>query len=217
MTSHYRAETTRHSPRTVGLVVEGEAEFKALPLLHTKGLLTGCPPLKLRNVGGIGGRVSSAGIAFRVHKAVLGLLAAGVVRVVVCLDRELRQACPGELARDVWKALDRLLKEWGHSGDEVNVVVADRAFEAWLLAGAAELHARSLLRAAPKFQSFEGRMGIRKRLGKYELTQLLGHEYRETRDGPRLFASLDFAATRSQGPTANGSKSLDKLLRVLGL
>jgi len=219
MRGGHQAAPADHRQRrnTVGLVVEGEAEFRALPLLHTERLLAGCPPLKPRNVGGIGGDVSPAGIAFRAHKAVLGLFASGAVRVAVCLDRERREACPGELAHLVWKELDRLLVEKGGSGRDVDVVVADRAFEAWILADATGLHARGLLKTAPKFRSFEGRLGTRKGLGKRELTQLLGREYRETRDGPRLFAHLDFAAARAHGSAGNGSKSLDKLLRVLGI
>jgi hypothetical protein len=89
----------------------------------------------------------------------------------------------------------------------VGVVIADRSFEAWLLAGARELRNPRIRWRPPS--SFEGRMGAENRLGEVELGQMLGHRYHKTRHGPQLFDRLDLAAARGR------SRSLDKLLRSL--
>jgi hypothetical protein len=98
---------------------------------------------------------------------------------------------------------------------KVSVVVADRAFEAWILAGARGLHAAGRFASRPTFQRFEGAPGLNLKKGLVELGRLLGRDYHKTTDGPRLFSELDFAAARDH--RSHGSKSLDKLLRELGL
>ncbi len=203
--------------RPIGLVVEGDAEFAAFPLLHKNKLVTGCPPLKAVNLGGVGADTKPVGIARLVVKKVIAYQVAGCARVVVCIDREHRDLCAPQLAIQVMGALKTELQQKGRSADDVHVVVADRAFEAWLLADARGLHTRRVFKRAPGFHSFEGQLGERRLLGVVELTNLLGRTYSKTKDGPQLFSRLDFAAARAHSRGGHGSKSLDKFLRTLGL
>jgi hypothetical protein len=53
--------------------------------------------------------------------------------------------------------------------------------------------------------------------GKADLTKLLGHDYSETEDGPRLFEQLNFPLARLFLGSAGGSRSLDKFLRTIGV
>lgn len=198
-------------------MVEGDAEFYAFPLLHTEGLIPGCPPLKVLNCKGIGGETEAPGVAFRVHKLVLQHFAAGRERVVVCLDREGRSLCAPGFARTIWTELDKLLRKKHRDANTTTIVVADRAFEAFLLADAVGLYARGHLKTAPGFRSFEGNPGRGQAYGKRELQDLLGGDYTETKDGPRLFRRINFTVARQHGPGATGSRSLDKLLRSLGV
>lgn len=201
----------------VGLVVEGDAEFVALPLLYTKRLVPGCPPLKVTNLGGLGGDMSPQGIAKRVAPKVVEHQAAGRERVIFCLDREKRQQTAPCFAAQVTQALTRELKERGRTASDVHVIVVDRAFEAWLLADAQGLHARGKFKAAPTLHCFEGQLGERGHLGTIELGRLLGRFYDKRKDGAVLFAALDFSAARTMPPKGRGSRSLDKFLRTLGV
>lgn len=195
---------------TVGLITEGDAEFHALPLLHSAGLVPGCPPMKPINLGGIGGEASPRAIAARVWRRVVEHWTRGIKRVLVCVDRELRKDCPGRLAGAIRRELDSLLVGYWRPGCSLSVVVADRAFEAWLLADATGLHARRVFKRRPGFTSFEGKAGERNRRGAVELESLLGRPYVKSVDAPRIFRSIEFARARTR------SSSLDKLLRELG-
>jgi hypothetical protein len=206
----------RSRPATIGLIVEGETEFYALPLLYRKELIPGCPPLKLINLGGVGSHLNATGVAKLIAPKVKQHLAAGLQHVVICLDREQRDDCPGGFAGGISRELLAALGTTGR-GMRIHVVIADRTFEAWLLADAAGLHQRGLLKTAPKFRTFEGALGEQGRKGTIELTRLLGREYRKTLDGPKLFEQLDFTIARAAGRGQRGSRSLDKLLRTLGV
>lgn len=201
---------------TIGIIVEGEAEFAALPLLHRKGLIAGCPPLKPLNLHGVGSDRRPIGIAKLIAPKLIQLHAAGCRRIIVCFDREQRAECAPGLAKAVTAALEAELSARGKVVPSFQVVIADRAFEAWLLAGAVGLHARRLFKHAPTFSSFEGQLGAEGKKGVVELTRLLGREYSKTKDGPGLFEELSFAEARAHGRGERGSRSLDKLLRSLG-
>ncbi len=142
---------------------------------------------------------------------------AGRDTVVVCIDREQRSACAPELASAVREALVQELIKQGRAGDGVHVVIADRAFEAWILADAKGLHQRGVFRQRPAFNSFEGQLGAGGKKGVVELVRLLGRSYRKTVDGPRLFTLLDFRLARRHKPGDGGSRSLDKFLRAVGI
>lgn len=202
---------------TVGLIVEGATEFLALPRLFQKALVRGCPPLRAKNLGGVGSDKEPAAIAEMVAPKVIAYRAAGVERVVVCLDREQRRECSGQFAGSVASAIARELVVRRASGNQVHVVIADRTFEAWLLADAYGLHQRRVFVTAPTTHCFEGNMGAQNKKGTVELGRLLGRPYVKTTDGPAVFERIEFAAARAFGQGMRGSRSLDKFLRVLGV
>jgi hypothetical protein len=199
------------------LIVEGETEYAALPLLHRKGLIRGCPPLKAKNLRGLGSHLVPLGVAKAVVGKVIAFQEDGIQRVVLCVDREQRVECAGGFAQSVQAAITAELVRKGRSAGGVCVVVADRAFEAWLLADAVGHHKRGTFVRAPDFQSFEGSLGRQQKKGTVELDSLLGRPYVKTSDGPRIFEQTDFVAARSTSASGRGSRSLDKFLRVLGL
>jgi hypothetical protein len=206
--------STGSTNAAVGLIVEGETEFYALPQLkrifHDR-----CPALKLINLGGVGSTLTPVAIAKMVAGKIKVLIAAGCRRVVVCIDREQRPECAGQFAESVYLALGGQLA----SSDQcrVSIVVADRTFEAWILADAAGLYARGEFKEKLKRHCFEGELGAQGKKGTIELSTLLGRQYEKTRDGPRLFAKVDFSVARTYGPGRRGSRSLDKFLRTLRL
>ncbi len=199
----------------VGLVVEGRAEYSALPKLAD--LLAGCPSLRPKNMNGCGTTMDATGIARRALSHVREHLDAGVRRVVVCVDREERKLLARNFARQIAGELKRLLVASGYSIEQVSVVVADRAFEAWILADADGLWRRKHFRRKPRQHCYEGHLGPDNDKGKVEISHLLAAEYKETRDGPRLFGLLDVAAARDSRPAARGSRSLDSLLLAVGV
>lgn len=198
---------------TAGLIVEGDTEYSALPRLATKHLLAGCPPLKAINLGGIGSDVEPIGIAKQLRWKVLQHRAAGRTPIVVCIDREDRDMSAATLAHAIWHEIECLKVPL----DGVFVAVMDRTFEAWLLADARGLHAGGQFTRFPKFHSFEGAMGKRRRKGLIELSELLGRPYAKTVDGPALFEKINFAKARRHGPNDHGSRSLDAFLTSLGI
>ena len=202
---------------TAGLIVEGDAEFAALPLLHRKSLVTGCPPLRAINLGGVGSHVEPIGIAKMIKPKVVQHQIAGRSPVIICIDREQRGKSATRLAAEVQSAVCQLLADDGRPSNGVFVVIADRAFEAWLLADARGLHEKGHFVHAPSFHSFEGAMGKQQKKGVVELTELLGRPYGKTTDGPRLFEKLRFSKARKSEPGEHGSASLDRFLRALGM
>jgi len=212
---------TRNRPpqraRTAGLVVEGETEFIAFPRLHREARALRFPPIKAVNLGGIGATLTPAAVAARVAPKVLAHHQRALAPIVVCFDRESREEPAGEFAADVHAATTAWIEKRTDAPVEFSVVVADRAFEAWILADAHGLHGRGRLMRAPKFRSFEGAMGQRSRKGVVELSRLLGRDYRKTVDGPDLFVAVDFVTARAPTKHGGGSASLDRLLTSLGL
>lgn len=202
---------------TVGLVVEGDTEFYALPSLYRSGLVPNCPPLKIKNLQGVGSDKDPAAVAKLVVGKVIAHRVAGVRRVIVCIDREQRTLCAGQFACAVSAALASQLASKGHSPNGVSVVVSDRTFEAWILADARNLHAQRLLKKAPGFTCFEGQLGSAQKKGCVELSDLLGEPYVKTKHGPALFSRINTQAARTHGPGLPGSRSFDKFLRTLGV
>ena len=212
-----KAKRRRITLATVGLVVEGDTEFLAFPLLYKKKLVANCPPLKPTNLKGVGSHLSLSGIVKRIAPKVLAHLVAGRTKVVVCLDLEDRNECPGEFAGRIQTALVKQLREKGQLCDSVSVVILNRAFETILIAAASSLHRKKLLKRTLAEHCFEGRIGKERRKGVVELTEMLGRDYDKTTDGPRLFERIDIGEARRHGGSEQGSKSFDKLLRVLGV
>ena len=182
--------------------------------MHTKKLIAGCPPIRATNLGGVGADLEPVGVAKRVLRKVIQHQVQGHSPILICIDREQRQATAATFAKAVLSELITLLQKEGRQADNVGIAIADRAFEAWLLADARGLHRRKVFVRAPAFHAFEGAMGKQQKKGVVELGELLGREYRKTSDGPKLFEKLDFNAARFHG---SGSASLDGFLKLLGV
>lgn len=202
---------------TVGMIVEGDAEFATFPRLHKEVADSRWPPIKAINLGGVGSHLEPQGIAARIVPKIIQLHAGNVHRVVVCFDREQRDQCVVEFANAVTAATRAKLAEKGRSDLQFAVVIADRCFEAWLLAGAASLTANGTFKSLPTTVCFEGSMGERQRKGVLELSKALGRDYRKTTDGPKLFLEMDHATSADHGPGKRGSRSLRKLHKELGV
>lgn len=197
---------------TVGLVVEGDAEFAALPLLRK--MFPACPPLKPTNLCGVGSDVAPVGIAKKIAPKIAAHWIADRLDVIVCIDRESRDLDAVGFAVAVKLEADRELLKYRLAG-RFAMVVADRAFEAWLLADAAGLFARGHFKVRPGFTSFEGSIGAERKKGCVELNRLLSRPYSKTGDGPKLFRELEFEVARD--PSRGGSQSLNRLLLALCL
>ena len=203
--------------KTAGLIVEGDTEFAALPLLHTKKRVPQCPPLRAINLGGVGSHLEPIGIAKMVKPKVLQHMVADRSPIIVCIDREQRTIGADKLASDIFRALKSLLDAENRSSDGVHVAIADRTFEAWILADARGLYKRRIFQHAPTFHKFEGEMGKNQKKGLVELGELLGRPYGKTTDGPRLFEQVTISEARKCGPKDHGSRSLDNFLHMLGV
>ena len=201
---------------TVGMIVEGDAEFATFPRMHKEVAASLWPPIKAINLGGVGSDLEPQGIAARIVPKIIQLHVGKVERVVVCFDREQRDQCVVAFANAVTAAIHAKLREKGRPDLHFAVVIADRCFEAWLLAGAASLTANGSFKSLPSTVCFEGSMGERKRKGVLELNKALGRDYRMTTDGPKLFLEMDHVASADHGPGKRGSRSLRKLHKELG-
>lgn len=203
-----------HARAAVGIVVEGRAEFAALPRLAE--IVPGCPALRPKNMQGSGPDMNSLGVARRAFPHVREHLDAGLQRVVVCVDREERTVLAATLATQIRRELHRMLAASDYSTETVSVVVADRAFEAWILADANGLWQRKQFRRRPRQHCYEGHLGPGNDKGKAEISHLMASEYKESRDGPRLFGLIDISAAREYRASGRGSRSLETFLLAVG-
>lgn len=199
----------------LGLIVEGDTEFKTFPAMH--GIDSRWPPIKPVNLGGVGSHKLPVGIAKQIAPKIIQLHAAGVDRVVVCIDREQRRDCVVTFADAVRQELGKELAAKQQPGAQFAVVVADRAFEAWILAGADSLYSSKLFKNLPVATCFEGQLGAQDKKGVVEIGKCLGKPYDKLRDGPKLFQTLDHKAAADDGPGKRGSRSLRKLHKELGV
>jgi hypothetical protein len=144
------------------------------------------------------------------------LLAPDNDRLIVCLDREGRAESAAEVAESIRLALDREFAVRGESPEiPLDVVVADRAFEAWLLADINGLRAAKRRRAL-RHRCYEG-WSERGDYGARVLRKALDR-YEKTDDGPRYFEMIDLEKARQDCHSGRGwgSASLDHFLEALG-
>jgi hypothetical protein len=187
-------------------------------------LLSGCPPLdKPGVVNGIGASATPEQVAKRVARDV-AFLQPDNQKVIVCIDRESRTESAVAFAAQVSTALDAELPRVGGTSANVAVVVADRAFEAWILADVAGICSSKSHRKKPANRCYEGHMRAKRgsrwagyHYGDDVLRDVLGR-YEKTRDGPELFAMLDFdRALIPCGHGGRGSASLRSLIEALSI
>lgn len=195
----------------LALVVEGESDYHAVPLLLKMAGASVGLRLTFRGQG-----VASPLESF-VGKKLLRFTRAAILarpsKVVVVIDREARNDCPGEFAQRVEIELKRRLCSEGYSGDPpVSVVCADRSLENWLIADPEGIRRHAYIER-----------GIASRVGNnadgHDAVGILnwaygpGRRYQKTKDAPALAARV---RVREQD-VRRRSKSLCKLLREAGV
>ncbi len=116
----------------MGLVVEGQSEYHAVPeLLERLGERRTTPAV----FQGQGSEMTPEAVVNRMIGCVRAQLSKKIRRLLVILDRENREECAPSLARRIYDALvRRLAKEGVHSPCAISVICPDRMFENWLLA-----------------------------------------------------------------------------------
>jgi hypothetical protein len=118
----------------IGLVVEGETEYRALPLLlQHLGLSTTSP--SIFHGQSVNASVQDL-VKYRLLTHARTQLAKKASQVIVVLDRETRPESADVFGKALAKELRRQLRgcESEHAARRVFVAVADRRFENWLLA-----------------------------------------------------------------------------------
>ncbi len=193
----------------IGLVVEGESEYAALPYLVARGGGRNANPIIF------GGQAVNSDLerfaAQRIGPKVRAAMLKRVAKVVVVVDRELRPDCPSKIARTVAAGVSRYLDEnfpSSRNSPPFVVVCADRSLENWLIADPEKIAAYGNLQrrpVRPRTANVDGKDACRliRRACKPN------RSYHKTRDAPQLARLV-----RVDEPTVRRrSKSLDKFLR----
>lgn len=130
----------------VALVVDGESEFRSIGFV-TEKLREQCGQTFLRPVKAVVDPMSPApAIARMLKDRVLDMEARGADVIVVLLDREIRDECPGDLAQSIREEVER------YATRRVCVVLKNRKYENWLVADIG-----SLARQRARFNITTGR------------------------------------------------------------
>jgi len=202
------------------MIVEGRTEVEAFRRLQRR--VPGCPLLDLAavsrcNLKGVGGDAPADVIAGKIAKLAL-LIAPDNDKIVVCIDREGRPDTAALFAQDVSDATQRRLASLGSPLPvPLEVVVADRAFEASILADIQGV-CRQKRVALPRNRCYEGYLGERGDVGARLLRRFL-HQYDKVADGASLFDLVDLTRARvcCRSGRGWGSASLNSFLVALGL
>lgn len=187
----------------IGIIVDGDAEMKAFQCLTRRIKIQGVQLLKP-----IHADMQPKATAGQIAKAAedkLGLLhARRADRIIVLIDRENRQACPGQWKDEIERAISKL----GYS--QVRVVIKNRKFENWLIADVRvfeKLRARyqvtGILIAPDKADDVED---AEKLLNKIAVKV----EYRKGRDAAQITALQDYLEV------GRNSRSFRRFLRLIG-
>lgn len=121
---------------TLAIIVDGEAEFYALPALLDKIEGDIGQPILRPYRANIQPYAPPGVIAKACKDRVQQALGRGADRIVVLLDRELRDDCPGDIASAVSSALCNIVP------CQLFVVIKDRTFENWVIADVGALEAQ---------------------------------------------------------------------------
>lgn len=196
---------------SVGLVVEGQADYGAVPLLLGRAGVAAGLPIVFRGQG------LECPISTLVQKKLLSPTRAQLVRghskVLVIIDRETRTDCPPGLARAVEAELVRQLRAaYGYPRrPPVSVVCPDRTLENWLIADPEGIGTHVYMEK-----------DIRRRVGSnadgrdaVAIVQWAygSRRYHKARDAPALAARVRV----ERADVRQRSRSLRKLLREAGV
>jgi len=197
---------------SVGLVVEGEAEHRAVPVLLRRAGASPGAPIVFR------GQALGCDVSVLVQRKLLSPTRTALLKdyskVLVIVDRETREDCPGEFARCVLAELVRQLRSnFGYEGHPpLSVICADRSLENWLISDPEGLATHAYIE-----KDVSRRVGAnadgRDAVEIIEWAYRANSRYHKRRDAPALAAKV-----RVQQPEVRvRSKSLDKLLREAGV
>lgn len=200
---------------TVGLIVEGESAIATIPQLlqHIDLKISG--PIKF------GGQpcecsdvVFEEFVRHKIVPAARAMVLKNVSLVVVVIDREYREKCPGKFAEDIQRIiLDTMQVRYSYTGSPpVSVVCADRMLENWLIADPKGILAHNYI-----VKDLSSKVGTISD-GKDGLTLLKeayapGRSYHKRMDAPKLACKVRVL----ERDVRIRSPSLDKLLRTCGL
>lgn len=137
---------TGSSARPIGLVVEGDSEYHALPVLLAKLQVRHATPA---NFHGQSDTMTPKQLVHRALPCVQAQARKRVSRIIVVLDRESREECAPDFASNVQDVLiRRLTADNARPACPIVVVCADRKIENWLFADPAGLAKSELVRRA---------------------------------------------------------------------
>lgn len=189
----------------IGIVVDGDAEALALRRLVGKLQIPSCC-LENPLYADLQPKATPHQIARSAADKVELLIGRGVDRVVLLLDREDQETCPGDRAVE----LESAFRDLGY--EQVQVAIKDRCYENWLIADL------SALRALPaRFRvsrGFEGRVSPDKADHVADPASLLTsvsqrHGYHKRRDAVQIATKQDPLLI------ARNSRSFRRFLRLL--
>jgi len=206
--------STSSSP-LVGLVVEGESEIGAIPQLLRDSRARLARPIKF------GGQPEQCNndvfrefIQHKIIPSVRAMVLKHVSLIVVVLDREQRNQCPGILAQDIKEAIVEIMGVRYHytGSPPISVVCADRKLENWLIADPKGILAHKYI-----VKDLSRAVGS-KADGKDAITLLKhayqpGRHYHKHMHAPKLASKV----RAMQADVRSRSHSLDKLLRECGV
>jgi hypothetical protein len=186
----------------VGLVVDGESELLALPILSSR--IKGTHRVVKTVKADIQPCSSPENIARKVNRQLPFLKALGVQLVIVLLDREQLAECCGQRALAIQKSVISLAGNFRFS--DCQVILKNRTFENWLIAD------QLALQSQPRRFKWKGLEGEVDELNAKDLLSraAIGASYHKRIDSLRI--------TRLAEPRRIGfqSRSFRKLLGILG-
>jgi len=192
----------------IGLIADGQSEVGALPQLLNR---LGIPDVIIigPRYADLQPKATAAQIAKAAESRIRTLMAqAAVDRIVIMIDHEDRDDCPGEWART-------LCQEFvGNGFDNVSVVVKNRKFENWLIADPENIQEEMPARFSfdrTVVRSIQG--GGADNIEDAELIldrASIGKNYNKTKDASQICRNIEPLMV------AKNSRSFRRFLRLLG-
>jgi len=188
----------------VGFIVDGEAEYRALPGVYERLGVTATllAPLKsdIQPLAPLRQIIGAVRIPLRIMRA------RGADLVIVLIDRETRDECAGAIASSIESALVQSCPL------RISVVIKNRRFENWLLAdpdalqqlkGRFKLESGHRSQIEPDKADHVDGLALLKRIVRQ-------HDYSKVKDAVQILSRADPARM------ARNSRSFRRLMRVLG-
>jgi hypothetical protein len=190
--------------RRVGVIVDGDSEYKALPQLFRR-----IPDINCQVIGTLLAPIpptATPGVIARSCKSGIEILTRKQANdIVVLIDREDDMDCPGERALAIGSRLTVPANIRGY------VVLKDRMFENWLVA---DLNALKAFPARYKITPAVERKVVQGKADSVDALRFMkdvtNPSYAKTRDSKKILEAADPMSM------AENSRSFRRLLRILG-